>query len=61
MAETAETNFDEFQRKDCIFVVDWLKTKGLQKLCSVFAGVKDLFISIYVNVLKLFLNIKNNF
>ena len=60
MAETAETNFDEFQRKDCIpvFVVDWLKTKGLQKLCSVFAGVKDLFISIYVIVLKSFLQYK---
>ena len=24
------SNFDEFKRKDCIFVVDWLKTKALQ-------------------------------
>ena len=34
-----ETNFDEFKRKDCVFVADWLKTKGLNKLCSVFEGV----------------------
>ena len=27
------------QRKHCVFVVDWLKTKGLHKLCSVFEGV----------------------
>ena len=40
MAETAEMlNFDEFQGKDCIFVVDWLKAKGLHKLCSVLEGV----------------------
>ena len=38
MAEAAETsNFDEFKGKDC--VADWLKTKGLHKLCSVFEGV----------------------
>ena len=39
LAETAEANFDEFKRKDCVFVADWLKTKGLHKLCSVFEGV----------------------
>ena len=62
-AETAETNFDEFKRKDCVFVADWLKTKGVHKLCSVFEDVKDRFISIfkYINVLKLFYNINNNF
>ena len=33
MAETAETSiFDEFKGKDCVFVADWLKTKGLHKL-----------------------------
>ena len=41
-----ETNFDEFKGKDCVFVVDWLKTKGLHKLCSVFQGVYERFISI---------------
>ena len=41
MEGTAETNFDEFKGKDCVFVVDWLKTKGLHKLCSVFEGVYD--------------------
>ena len=41
MAETAETNFDEFKRKDCVlFVADWLK--GLHKLCSVFEGVSEI-------------------
>ena len=39
MAETKETNFDEFKGKDCVFIADWLKTKGLHKLFSVFAGV----------------------
>ena len=42
MAETAETNFDELKRIKivyCVFVADWLKTKGLHKLCSVFEGV----------------------
>ena len=34
MVETVETNF-EFKGKDYGFVVDWLKTKGLHKLCSV--------------------------
>ena len=35
MAERAETsNFDEL-----LIVADWLKTKGLHKLCSVFEGV----------------------
>ena len=39
-AETAETaSFDEFKGKDGVFVVNWLKTKGLHKLCSVFEGV----------------------
>ena len=40
MAEKEETsNFDEFKGKDCVFVADWLKTKGLHKLCPVFEGV----------------------
>ena len=60
MVEMAETNFDEFKRKDCIFVADWSKIKGLHKLCSVFKGVLDRFISRFknVNVLKLFLQYK---
>ena len=37
--ETAETNFNEFKGKDCVFDADWLKTKGVHKLCSVFEGV----------------------
>ena len=28
-----------FKGKDCPFVADWLKSKGLHKLCSVFEGV----------------------
>ena len=37
MAETS--NFDEFKGKDCVFLADWLKTKGLHKLCSIFESV----------------------
>ena len=40
MAETS--NFDEFKGKVGIFVADWLKTKGLHKLCSVFERKNDL-------------------
>ena len=40
MAETAKTsNFDGFKENDCVFVADWLKSKDLHKLCSVFEGV----------------------
>ena len=40
MAETAEkSNVDNFKKNDCVFVAEWLKTKGLHKLCSVFEGV----------------------
>ena len=46
MVEMAETNFDEFKGKDCVFVADWLKNKGLHKLCFVFEGVKNDFLSI---------------
>ena len=31
--------FDEFKGKDCVFVADWLKTKGLHKLCTIFVGL----------------------
>ena len=42
MAEAAETsNFDEFKGKNCVFVADCLKTKGLHILCSIFEGVQD--------------------
>ena len=39
MSEMVETNFDELKRKDYLFMADWLKTKGLRKLCSVFENV----------------------
>ena len=36
MAETVATsNFDEFKGKDCIFVADWLKTKGINMCCLI--------------------------
>ena len=38
------TNFDVLKGKDCGFVADWLKTKGLHKLCSVFEVIKNHFI-----------------
>ena len=40
MVERAKkSNFDEFKGKDCVSVADWLKTKGLHKLCSVSLGL----------------------
>ena len=38
-SETAETNFDEFKGKDCVFMAEWSKTKGLHRLCAVFEDV----------------------
>ena len=35
MTEKAETNLDEFKRKDYGLVAGWLKTKGLHNICSV--------------------------
>ena len=55
----AEINFDEFKGKDCGFVADWLKTKGLHKLCSVFEGIKNhlYYLGIY-KYIKLYLQYK---
>ena len=36
MAETAERNSDEFKGKNCVFVADWLKTKGLHNILNCF-------------------------
>ena len=33
-----------FKAKDTRFVADWLKSKGLHKLCSVFEGIQEPFI-----------------
>ena len=59
MVETAETNFDELKGKDYVFVADWLKTKGLHKLCFIFEGVQEQFISIiYINMCCLINHVK---
>ena len=47
--ETAKTNFDEFKGKDCVFVAEWLKTKGLHKLCFAFEGVSRRFTFNYLS------------
>ena len=39
-----KTSLHAFKAKDTRFVADWLKSKGLQKLCSVFEGIQELFI-----------------
>ena len=39
----AETSLDAFKAKDTRFVADWLKSKGLHKLCSVFEGIQEPF------------------
>ena len=47
MAERVEkSTVDEWKGKDCVFLADWLNTKGLHKLCSVFEGVEQRFIFI---------------
>ena len=44
----AETNLNEFKRKDCVFVADWLKTTGLHKFF--------LYLKVFKNDLYLYLN-----
>ena len=39
----AKTSLHKFKAKDTRFVVDWLKRKGLHKLCSVFEGIQEPF------------------
>ena len=40
----AEASLDAFKAKDTRFVADWLKSKGLLKLCSVFEGIQEPFV-----------------
>ena len=39
-----ETSLHAFKAKDTRFVADWLKSKGLHKLFSVFEGIQEPFI-----------------
>ena len=39
----AKTSLHAFKAKDNLFVADWLKSKGLHKLCSVFEGIQEPF------------------
>ena len=39
-----KTSLHAFKAKDTRFVADWLKSKGLQKLFSVFEGIQQPFI-----------------
>ena len=43
-----KTSLHAFKAKDTQFVADWLKSKGLHKLCSVFEGIQEPFIFIYL-------------
>ena len=40
----AKTSLHAFKAKDTRFAADWLKSKGLDKLCSVFEGIQEPFI-----------------
>ena len=39
-----EANLDAFKGKDFAFVSDWLNSKGLQKLSSVFEGTNLFYL-----------------
>ena len=39
----AKTSLHAFKAKDTRFVADWLNSKGLHKLCSVFEGIQKPF------------------
>ena len=40
----AKTSLHAFKAKNTLFVADWLKSKGLHKLCPVFEGIQEPFI-----------------
>ena len=40
----AKTSLHAFKAKDTRFVADWLKSKGLHKLCPVFEDIQEPFI-----------------
>ena len=40
-----KTSLHVFKAKDTRFVADWLKSKGLHKLFSVFEGIQEPFIA----------------
>ena len=40
----ADASLDAFKAKDTRFEADWLKSKGLHKLSSVFEGIQELFV-----------------
>ena len=49
---------EDFRGKDCAFVANWLRGKGLNKLCAILEGIEILIFLIlgsgfeYVNVLS---------
>ena len=53
-----DTVLEDFRGKDCAFVANWLRGKGLNKLCAVFEGIWILMFLIldsgfeYMNVLS---------
>ena len=34
-----DTVLEDFRGKDCAFVANWLRGKGINKLCAVFEGI----------------------
>ena len=46
-------SIDDFKAKGIRFVADWLKSKGLDKLCCVFEGILK-------NILNCIYNVNNN-
>ena len=44
----AKTSLHAFKAKDTRFVADWLKRKGLHKLCSVFEGIQEPLTKYYL-------------
>ena len=44
MAKTSLHAFSAFKAKDTRFVANWLKSKGLHKLCFVLEGIQEPFI-----------------
>lgn len=54
MAAADKSSLSDFKGKDCGFVTEWLKSKVLHKLCSIFEGALESYI--VKRVIRLLIN-----
>ena len=56
MAEADKSSLSDFKGKDCDFVTEWLKSKGLHELCFTFKGALESYVYIVKRVIWSLIN-----